>query len=139
MYFTWKNEYSVGIQEIDGQHQKLFEIGRRVSNLLFSQDVSVSNEDILSVFHDLKEYAKYHFSYEEELIQKYGYPFFKIHKKEHDMIIERMQKTESTASESMQKDKLMGLMNLIFDWISHHILIEDKKYEAYLKKAGVVA
>jgi hemerythrin len=31
MYFEWKDAYEMGLEEVDKQHQKLFQIGRKLS------------------------------------------------------------------------------------------------------------
>lgn len=128
MYFAWKEEYSVNIKEIDEQHKKLFEIGRRVSNMIFSNSNSYSNEDIISIFHDLKNYTEFHFRFEEELLREHGYAHFESHKNEHEMLVERIRKMEVNISENIEKVTLTELINIIFDWISKHILKGDKKY-----------
>jgi hemerythrin len=134
MIFQWKNEYGISIREIDEQHKKLFEIGRRISNYVFLRELSDKNEDISVIFNELKMYTDFHFKCEEKLMDEYSYPYFKTHKNEHDMLIEKIQKIEDKFSGQVQREALMELVNLVFDWISNHILISDKKIEAYLNK-----
>ncbi len=131
MYFAWKNEYSMEIKTIDDQHKKLFEIGRRVSDYVFSNDLPVGREEVVSILLDLKAYTEFHFKFEEKLMAEYGYPYYGTHKNEHDMIIGRIQKLEDGISDLIQKETLMELINFIFEWISKHILKDDKKYKGY--------
>lgn len=127
MYFAWKDEYCIGIEEIDNQHRKLFEIGRRVSGMLFSNDASYSNEDIIKIIIELKEYTEFHFQTEELYMRNSGYVHFETHLIEHIQLIEKVRRMEEKYSETLSKDTLMELINLIYDWITVHILKNDKK------------
>lgn len=133
MYFSWKDEYSVNNETIDSQHKKLFKIGRTISNIIFSEDPSHSNEELVCIICDLRNYTEFHFKYEEKLLKEKGYPHYATHKHEHEMIIERMNKIGNNGSEAVDREKLMELINFVLDWISNHILETDKKYSSYLK------
>lgn len=128
MYFAWKEEYSVYIDEIDEQHKKIFEIGRKVSNMIFAKDENYSKEDVLSILEELNSYTEFHFKFEEDMMKEYGYAHYETHKHEHEILIEGIQKIEWNSLEKLQKDTLMELINFIFVWISNHILNSDKKY-----------
>jgi len=134
VYFAWKEEYSVNIEAIDNQHKKLFEIGRKVSHLIFSNDTLVNNEDIVNIFNELKKYTEFHFRFEEKLLQENGYAHYVTHKYEHDLLIEKIKKIESNNSGSLQKEILMELINFVFEWISNHIVKGDMKYKDFLGK-----
>ncbi|MGA2071741.1 MAG: hemerythrin domain-containing protein, partial [Sedimentisphaerales bacterium] len=67
----WKDEYSVGVEKIDHQHQHLFEIINKLIERPVSSDDSGLVSDILS---EMVNYAREHFSTEEMLMRQYGYP-----------------------------------------------------------------
>ena len=62
----WKDEYSVGIDVIDEQHKKLFEISEVLANAIEINEI----KDILLF---LENYMEFHFNTEEALMKKYGY------------------------------------------------------------------
>jgi hemerythrin len=80
----WKEEYRVGVALIDQQHQKLFEIANRAYNLLADEWRIDKYDDIIVILEELRDYALFHFSVEEEHMKKIGYQRFLSHKVEHD-------------------------------------------------------
>jgi len=58
--FEWDNIYSVGLEEIDTQHQKLFKIANE-----YHQAFSHNPERhiLMPVFNELLAYTQYHFGY----------------------------------------------------------------------------
>lgn len=67
---TWDNEYSVGIDSIDEQHEYLFSLLAQVSTMADEND----SEKIYDAILDMKRYTEVHF-YEEELLMRLsGYP-----------------------------------------------------------------
>lgn len=70
-FFEWKNEYSVGIAKIDGQHKAL--VG--FLNELFEAMRAGKGKDALdAVMKNLVEYTKTHFATEENFMKQYKYP-----------------------------------------------------------------
>ncbi|MEA1890408.1 MAG: hemerythrin domain-containing protein, partial [Pseudomonadota bacterium] len=66
-FFTWKEEYSVGIDSIDQQHKKLLSL---INQLQTAVDYSTGKEFEREALDELVTYTKDHFSYEEGLMEK---------------------------------------------------------------------
>lgn len=137
MYFEWKNQYSVGITEIDKQHRKLFEIGSRINDLAFAKDGYDHYDEIMEVLHELRDYTEYHFNYEEKLMDQYGYESIEKHKFEHFFVVKKLKKFENDDLEFNQKELVLSLMEFISNWISDHILKEDMTYSDFFHSKGV--
>ena len=122
----WKDEYSIGIEKLDRQHQHLFEI---TNKLIEASDNSELISDILS---EMTDYAKEHFTDEEELMQKYGYSEIESQKKQHiyfintttELITSAMDDKKTTADETAE---------LLTLWLINHILKSDMKYRDFFK------
>ena len=133
---SWKDEYSLGIERIDRQHQHMFEIIDKII------EYSVPSGDIDLTADTIKEmasYAREHFADEEELMQRYGYSNLDAHKKEHNYFIDT---TAHLAVEFMNNRNTTGgeIAEFLTIWLTNHILKTDMKYkELLLKKmpAGV--
>ena len=83
----WKNSYSIGIQLIDIQHKHLFHIGNQAYSLL-ENDLQTDNYDAINlIVEDLRSYAKYHLTCEENYMLKINYSGYAEQKKEHDYFI----------------------------------------------------
>lgn len=109
--FLWKKEFELGIKSIDDQHIKLLEIGNRINELLINHDDGDDNYDeIFQVIEELKAYTVYHFNNEETLFEKYKYPEYEIHKKEHDAFIQYMDSVNLESIDDNQKQFLKELL-----------------------------
>lgn len=120
----WKDDYLIGIKEIDEQHKKLFEISESIN--LFK---SISEIKELLIF--LKDYINLHFDTEENQMRLNKYPFYEEHKKIHDDLKEKIN--------GYIELYLMGnftlfeeLEEVLITWLETHILAEDKKYSNFI-------
>lgn len=137
MYFDWKDEYSIGIELIDKQHRRLFEIGKRIIDLAEAQDGFDHYDEIVEVIQELKEYTVYHFGYEEELMAKFKYENYEKHKFEHFFVVKKIEKFENEDFDEKQDETIMNLVRFIPDWIANHILHEDMSYKDFFISKGV--
>jgi hemerythrin len=73
----WKQEYSVGIVQIDEQHKKLAGLINIMHDSIKSGH---GKEAIGDVLNELIAYTQYHFSTEEKYFDMYAYPDSEEHK-----------------------------------------------------------
>lgn len=124
---TWKDDFLVGVDEIDKQHQKLFEIANRAYELL-KNDFYVDKYDrIVAIIEELKDYTVFHFKYEEEYMLKIKYKKFFTQKIQHDNFIKKINEINLKEIDSNQDQSLLDLLDFVVNWISNHILIMDKE------------
>jgi len=71
--YQWRDEYVLGIDEIDEQHRRLIEIANEVNTVLNDQWRLDKYNQILNVLDELKAYTVYHFQSEEAYMGKIGY------------------------------------------------------------------
>jgi hemerythrin len=125
----WKDEYSVGVEKFDHQHQHLFEITNKIiEHSGTSEDSGLVSETLTEMIN----YAREHFTAEEVLMQEYGYPEIESHKEQHDYFIDTtaelaisfMDNRNTTAGEITEFLKL---------WLTLHILKCDMKYKEFFK------
>lgn len=130
---TWSEKFSVNIKEIDGQHMKLFDL---VNNLHDAMKSGKGKDALGKVLSELVDYTVYHFGTEEKLFQKYGYPEYSQHKREHD----NLSKKAKELNEKLTAENIITIevMNFLKDWLNSHILSTDKKYSSFLNSKGVV-
>lgn len=130
--FEWKDEYSINIGSIDAQHKKLFEIGNKLSELVFSKESFHNGKELLSILQELKKYTEHHFKYEENLMKMHGYVHFETHKNEHKTFFEKVHKAHNELNNYMEKDYFVYLIDMVSVWIINHILKEDMKFKDFL-------
>lgn len=132
---TWRDAYSIGIEEIDNQHKKLFEITSYVFNAL-KDDFSIDKQEkIIYALEELKNYTILHFSTEEQYMLSINYPYYSVQKAEHDAFIVKLQELNFPDLIGNQDLQLHELLKWTISWISKHILEKDMligKYKSTL-------
>lgn len=133
---TWRDEkYSVNISHLDGHHKRLFDL---VNNLHDAMKQGKSKDILGGIFTELMNYTVYHFSAEEELFQKYGYPQYTQHKKEHEDLTKQVVELKDRFDRGgFMLVLTMETMNFLKDWLNNHICVSDKKYRPFLNSKGV--
>lgn len=133
--FIWKEEFDLGIEKIDNEHKKLFEIGNRVNELTKSFYEGDDNFDqIVVVINELSDYAVYHFKNEEVLMEKHNYPNLEEHREEHEKFVFELNEIDFEKIDDNQEEFLKKLLEKIVGWIFNHILKEDHKYKNHIKE-----
>lgn len=133
--FKWKKEYEVGIDFVDEQHQRLFEIGNMASNLNNDDFTDDKYDKIVSIINELEAYTKYHFTCEEEFLMKKGYRRLLSHKVQHDDFIQKFKEIDLDELDNQQNEHLNGILDFVAEWITQHILVMDRHYADSLKQA----
>jgi hemerythrin len=122
----WKDEYAIGIKEIDEQHEKLFEIAGRMFALLRNDLLMDKYDSIIEIIDELKDYTRYHFEAEEAYMEKIGYRKFLSQKVTHKDFLDKMDEIDLQRIDNGQNQYLMDILNFVLDWLVEHILKEDK-------------
>jgi hemerythrin len=124
----WKEEYSVGNEEIDAQHKGLFEI---VNNFIEAYNEGETRKVLLRTLMKLIEYTGYHFASEEALMELNGYPKYEEHVKQHKELINGINEVfEQIKSGDKEVDD--KVLKLIKSWLINHVMKADKQYMPYL-------
>ena len=125
----WNDKnFCIGSADIDEQHKKWIDITNKLDDALMSPSGKDYKHEI---FKELRYYTEYHFSYEEKLMQEIGYPGLQEQKDMHShfktSILEQIQNM-------YQGEPLMmsQLMDQLKNWLTNHILKEDRKIGEYL-------
>ncbi len=87
MFFSWKNEYSVGIDSIDLQHRYLINM---INDLYMAIHENRGSEAIHPLFDSLQDYIRDHFNYEKKMMEDSEYAHRFEHLQEHDEFIARI-------------------------------------------------
>lgn len=129
----WKDEYSVGLLEIDNQHRELLSLFGRVAESL-RDDAPWSDMHYRIV--ELRTFAEFHFQFEEALMRMFGYAEHDRHTGSHKQFFVKMAEFEKN---SILGETKQDMLKFLFDWLFSHILKSDKAYaEHILSGASVV-
>ncbi len=124
----WSDELSTGVVGMDEQHKvlvdminyiyKLLEEGKRTEAMEFFSDTLV-------------EYVNMHFSEEEKMLERVGYPDLENHKKIHEQFKKLMMDSVPKIKEGNEHEFKTALA-LVWGWLYSHILKVDKRYGEYI-------
>ena len=123
----WKDEYLIGVEQIDKQHQELFNITNRAYDLLEDELITDKYDKIITIIEKLKEYTIFHFKEEEEYMLSIKYKRYFSQKVEHDEFVKKINDVKLNDIDVNQRKYLTDLLEFVIDWISNHILGSDKK------------
>ncbi|MGE5412493.1 MAG: bacteriohemerythrin [Clostridiales bacterium] len=132
-FIQWNARYSVGIKEVDTQHNKLLGY---INDLHDAMKTGQAKDVMGTIIQNLIKYTTTHFSLEEKLLSENNYPAYLAHKKEHDDFVRKVlefQKSFQTGSTSLSID----MLNFLRDWLLNHIAVSDRKYSSYLNEKGI--
>jgi len=126
LLIIWKPEYNLGIPIIDEQHRGIV----TTINTLYFQMQHKHGESILKpVIAMINEYARLHFSLEEEFLKQINYPDFDNHCELHRSLLADQARV---ANESLVSHDPLKLMNFLKQWWIEHICEKDKAFKSYL-------
>ena len=124
--YEMKEEYKIGVESIDEQHKKLFELADKAYMLLkdaFSLD---KYDKIVEIVEELKEYTIFHFKSEEEYMESINYKRLFTQKIEHEKFIKALDGIDLRHIDQNQDDSLVKMLNFLNEWLTEHILGNDK-------------
>jgi hemerythrin len=121
-----KPEYYTGIEFIDQEHSRLFEIANDAYELLKNEFMPDKYDDISNLIKSLKEYTKYHFDHEEEYMISIGYKRVLSQKVAHNDFIDKLDEFSSDKIDESQKETLLELLDFLNNWLVEHIFRKDK-------------
>ena len=127
MKYEFTKDYHTGIDFIDEEHAKLFEIANRAYDLLTNQFVTDKYDAIVAVLEELRDYTKYHFNHEEEYMKSINYPkrFSQLH--QHTQFINKLESYNLKEIDVNQQEGLMEILDFLALWLQRHIKGMDKK------------
>ena len=132
-FIKWKNEYSVGVYEIDNQHKKFVML---INKLFDAMKQGKANSVLDQIINELFSYAQTHFWTEEKYFDLFKYKETEEHKRVHQGFIDEMKKFK-TGFDSGKITLSLEVFNFLKNWLDEHILGEDKKYEDCFKQNGL--
>ncbi len=120
----WEDKYSVGVEEIDNQHKRMFEV---INELLDAINTNSTEESLGHIIESLIQYKKFHFATEEKYFKEFNY----------DETIEHINKhKEFNDKLNTLKEKYLNytvefafeLVDFLEDWLLNHLMVVDQKY-----------
>lgn len=126
----WTERLSVGVEEIDAQHQELY---RRINVFLAALAEKRGAAELEPLVRWLREYVREHFADEQRLMEFSFYPGLGEHLAEHhrfeadyEALADELQRTGPTFGLARR------LLALLVDWLDAHLATTDRAFGAFL-------
>lgn len=127
---AWTEEMSVGISSIDEEHRMLLTLIARIEDAAGRKS---PRGEIAAIFDNLVEYTEHHFSHEEQLFRRFGYPETEGHVKEHKDLVAQVVELNRDRNAVLPEN----ISDFLLDWLKVHILGTDMKYVEFFREKGV--
>lgn len=131
----WDKMYSVHIQEIDSQHERIVDFLNRAYDKLEKDLIDL--KELETFFDELQEFAELHFGTEEKYFAEFKYPQADIHVAEHDKIRVKITEFKKRFLTDNDPKIIFETIAMIDDWLLGHIMEYDQKYVDFFHKHGL--
>jgi hemerythrin len=122
------------VAQIDHEHKGLFSLAETLRQ---AHQAGKDREILGRLLNDLVDYTSYHFSHEEELMRRIGYPYHEDHGRQHEELRIKLQKIRMRwiSGESGMTNEMM---EFLVDWLRCHTTTSDRRIGSYMRKRGLV-
>ena len=134
--FRWTRDYAVGIEQIDQEHRKLFALVEGMHQAMLA---GKGKQTLQSLLADLIEYTVYHFSHEEGLMERIGYPDLEEHRRQHEDLRAKVRYLQ-VRSASGEATMTIEVTQFLIEWLKQHTTTSDRRIGEHLQasQAGTV-
>ena len=147
-FVEWNDAYRTNIEEIDEQHQQLFDLlnelheamirahsGRVATPFVGEQDTPASALSELGtiqmVLGELLDYTVYHFAEEEQRMLVYGYPRYEPHRVAHEFFADKIRAFQRNF-DGGRAVQAVDIVTFLAVWLERHILVADREMGTFL-------
>ena len=128
----WKDEYSVGVAEIDDQHKGIADLFSLIDAAIESRE---SWTDLFFKLERLREQARLHFALEESLMRMHGYSKQAEHVSLHKHFLDKLDQLQMT---TLSRQVTMSTISYLSTWYVDHMQTEDRDFIRYIIDNGKV-
>lgn len=134
MAIQWDPSLSVGVKQIDEQHQELF---RRVNELVDAMHRGQSKAQLGEMLSFLSVYVVQHFGAEEKLMSERWYPGAGAHRRQHADFVKTLGRVKADFDARGATSQLAIAVNtFVCTWLREHVAGSDRELGRFLEAAG---
>lgn len=112
----WREGFKVKIDQVDDEHEHLFKLIK-----------ALNLDSVEKTVEELLDYVVVHFSNEQALMEKSGYPGFEQHLKLHEDFASRVADFLSNGDD-WTEERVQDLRRFLNKWLVGHILTHDLRF-----------
>lgn len=119
----WKDEYSVGVPDVDAEHRDLIEL---INTLYESMQARDGGSDVMEFLGEIYARIASHFALEELIMRRHEYDEYREHKRDHEQLLEEIR----DIMDDYEAGKLLNdedLARRLDRWFSEHFRTRDAR------------
>lgn len=124
--YEFKDIYKTGIESVDAEHKRLFEIAEEAYQLQQNEFIPDKYDNLVNILEELREYTKTHFANEEAYMKQIGYKGMFTQKVQHDSFIQKLDDLDLSSIDENSDAAIEDILKFLTDWLIDHILHVDK-------------
>ena len=124
---NWREEFSVGVAEVDHEHQELIE---SINNLHRSVQEGVTRKQVIEGLGDIYAQISSHFALEEKFMRDSHYPAYNAHKTDHEALLDDLRDIMDEVEDDGDFDERRLSIDLD-RWFSEHFRTHDSKLHSH--------
>lgn len=130
--YQFTEDCLIGVEQIDNEHRRLFELVNETADLLMKD--SVSRSDVTKLFSELNNYAVLHFRHEEEYMMQINDPELPRQKEMHQAFVTKLKEIElGDIKSNDDKETVKNILEFVARWLFSHILSSDTMIGVFQK------
>mgnify|MGYP003416774750 CR=1 FL=1 len=125
--YEMKDEYYTGIEMIDNEHRRLFEIAEETYQVSKNDFLVDKYDQVKHVLTELRNYTLMHFEHEEEYMESIDYNQMFIQKVQHDAFRKKVEDWDLDHLDENSDAMVNEILEFLTSWLINHILEHDKQ------------
>jgi len=122
----WKEEFSVGVEEVDHEHRELIEL---INGLHDVMQLGADQVQVVELLGDVYAQIAAHFALEEKMMRETHYPHLDEHKEDHETLLDDLRDIMDAVEVDGTFDAA-GLSNDLNRWFTDHFATHDARLHA---------
>jgi len=119
----WKDEFSVGVTEVDLEHRDLIDL---INDLHAVMGAGATHDKVVDTLGEIYAQISAHFALEEKFMRNSKYPAYPSHKEDHESLLDELRDIMDRVEDDGSFDE-KRLSAELEKWFSDHFRTHDSK------------
>ncbi len=125
--YEMKDEYLIGIEAIDKEHRRLFEIAEETYQLRNQEFLVDKYDQVRQILGELRDYTIKHFEHEEAYMESIHYKKMFTQKMQHNAFREKLEDWNLDCIDETSDGMIDEILEYLTNWLVNHILETDRQ------------
>lgn len=127
---SFSEEYYTGVELIDQEHRRLFEILTDLNELSQDEALCDKYDTLVDILEELKDYTVKHFQDEERYMKSIQYDGLAAQEEVHQSFIDKIDNINLDEIDNSPQEQVDELIDFLANWLINHIMKMDRQIPA---------